>query len=144
MGDLSREGRLMSFFTGARAKVVLTVAALGLAIPGSLLGSALAHSFDASSSITIRFDSSAAAFKGTVHSSHPLCVAGRTVKVKKRVGDGPDRIVGTDTTGSQGGYSVPKDNPHGHYYAKVQRSESTSYGHSHICRAARSTTINVT
>jgi hypothetical protein len=131
----------MGLITRARVKVLVTIAALGLAIPGSLLGSALAHSFDAPSSVTIK--ATADGFKGHVDSGQSKCIAGRTVKVKKRV-DGPDKTIGKDTTGSQGKYSVPANNPHGRYYAKVLRSESTSYGHSHICEAARSDTIHVT
>jgi hypothetical protein len=131
----------MSFITKARVKVLVTIAALGLAIPGSLLGSALAHSFDAPSSVTIR--STADGFKGDVDSAQSKCIGGRTVKVKKRV-DGPDKTIGKDTTNSQGKYSVPAKNPHGRYYAKDLRSEETTYGHSHICEAARSDTIHVT
>jgi hypothetical protein len=119
---------------------VLTLAVLALAIPGSLIG--LAHSFDAQSTVTIKYGHVRHAFVGRVSSPRVLCVAGRTVKVFKVI-PGPNRLIGIDATNARGRYAVPRQHPRGFFYARVIRSDTESYGHSHLCRGDRSPTIHV-
>ena len=127
-----------------RRWAVTGVAILALApvIPGLLL--AEAHSFTAKSSVTIRWAHRHHKFHGTVDSKRVLCVPGRTVDVFK-ARPGRDRLIGSDVTGNQGKYSVRYHKRHarGRFYAKVLRSSSGGYGHSHVCQKARSDTIHI-
>lgn len=132
----------MGRFTKTRAKGLLVAAAIGLAVPGSLFGSALGHTFDAASSVTIR--QTDVGFAGRVSSEVSRCAVGRIVVVKRRVPDGPDKTVGTASTNDRGRYRVRVADPMGRYYAKVIARRSTGYAHSHVCEAARSNAIRAT
>jgi hypothetical protein len=71
------------------------------------------------------------AFHGTVVSPAAACIANRTVKLY-RVRSGPDKLLGRDTSGNGGAWSIPigKRLISGGYYAKA-----TARGN---CRAGKS------
>lgn len=120
----------------------VAILALAPVIPGLLL--AEAHSFTAKSSVDIHWKGHHHRFKGNVDSKKEQCVHGRTVDVFK-VRQGPNRLIGSDVTGNRAKYSIKykKKNPHGKFYAKVLKSSSGGYGHSHVCQKARSDTIKI-
>jgi hypothetical protein len=98
-------------------------AALGTA--GALLASlgpaapALAHSFTATSKVTITYENGR--FQGRVESSRAprFCRYNRKVKVFK-VRPGDDKFIGEDQTGRQGKWKVFRPGAHGRFYAKVK------------------------
>ncbi len=71
--------------------------------------------------LSFRYSDRSNAFKGTLSSAEYRCVSGQTVKVLKRR-DGPDRQIGSATTGADGRYRVADRNPDGRYYAKAPSS----------------------
>lgn len=117
------------------AATVVCVVAIG---PAAQVASA--HVFQ-SESRTRHFRYEDKKFKGRVKSPRPACES-RKVVIKKVV-DGRNRVVGSDETNDEGKFRVRKPNARGRYYAKVRGKANGSYGHSHICRAARSDTIRV-
>ena len=123
-----------------RGLALLAVLALAPVVPGLLL--AEAHSFTAGSHVSIHYSQAHHRFHGGVTSHRPICESGRTVDVFRRR-PGPDRLIGSDITGAQGHWRVHRAHPHGLFYAKVLRSSSGGYGHSHVCLRDRSTTIAV-
>jgi hypothetical protein len=125
-----------------RRRTMAAVAVLALApvIPGILL--AEAHSFTAPSTVTIAYNATADNFHGRVSSDRTLCLGARNVNVYKVV-DGTNPLIGITTSGSQGGWTVPKSNAKGTFYALALRSESGGYGNSHVCLQARSPNLKV-
>ena len=119
---------------------IITMLVLAIAVPGALIG--LAHTFEAVSAVTIRYNTDQNQFQGKVLSDRQACVRNRTVNVFKAL-VGADRLIGTATTGEFGFWSLPKADPHGNYYARVLRRHFGGYGHSHLCLGDRSRVIFV-
>lgn len=71
--------------------------------------------------LSFRYSDGSNAFRGTLASAEYRCVSGQTVKVLKRR-DGPDREIGSVTTGADGRYRVGDRKPDGRYYAKAPSS----------------------
>jgi len=93
--------------------------------------------------ITIRWDESGHAFKGSVGSNRKGCSRFRKVVLKK-VKPGPNRTVGRDTSNRAGNWSVRKRRAHGNYYAVAKRKRYTNrFGRLIICLRDKSPTINV-
>jgi hypothetical protein len=110
-----------------------------LVVVALLAPPALAHRFRANTKITIDYDGTN--FFGTVTSKkEPSCEAGRTVTVIRRQ-PGADLVVGSDTTDAQGNWLVPAPGAQGNYYAVVDERSEGGYGHSHVCKGARSRTL---
>jgi hypothetical protein len=126
----------------ARQKVFagIVVASMALVIPMSLIGQA--HTFTAASRATIRYGTVVHRFVGHVYSGQDVCERARTVFLFK-VQPGTDRLIGSDKTSSSGVWSIPRSNPHGHYYARAPQRVTVTYGHSHTCLGDRSPTIHV-
>ena len=49
--------------------------------------------------------------------------------------------MGSDTTDAQGNWVVPAPGARGNYYAVVDERSEGGYGHSHVCKGARSRTM---
>jgi hypothetical protein len=71
-------------------------------------------------------------FRGRVKSPADECKPGREVVLKKRR-PGPNKTVGTDTTGNRGRWRISKPNAHGRFYAKVKAND--------LCRGDVSRTV---
>lgn len=91
------------------------------------------------SEITIKYV--APAFKGVVKTA-TKCKGQRQVVVR-RIRKGPDQLIGRDTTGADGKWSVREPGANGRYYAKVLRRAFTSSGTQVVCRGDRSETRRV-
>ena len=91
------------------------------------------------SEITIRYV--APAFKGVVKTA-TKCKGQRQVVVR-RIRKGPDALIGRDTTGADGKWSVREPDANGRYYAKVLRRAFTSSGTQVVCQGDRSVTRRV-
>jgi hypothetical protein len=125
---------------GKKASAGVVIVVVALALPLSLIGRA--HTFTADSRVTIRYNTSGDAFRGQVFSGRASCRANRTVRLYK-VRPGPDRFIGRDRTNQLGVWRIPRDNPHGRFYARVLRRVTTGYAHFHRCLGDRSPTIFV-
>jgi hypothetical protein len=77
-------------------------------------------------------------FRGQVKSPEHACEKTRVVKVFHRV-KGPDTLVGSTESNSNGSWSIPNDIAKGRHYAKVK---SRAVG-SRFCKPAKSETIKV-
>ena len=119
------------FRTNSRAAIVVA-AMIGLFL--LLQSPALqAHTFTASSDVSIRFDDGK--FKGRVESSRESCEKNRNVEVFKKRSHRPDLFIGYDKTNDNGRYSIPKPKGiKGRFYARVERRETGRYQHEHKCR----------
>jgi hypothetical protein len=120
--------------------------------------SVLALSAGVASAHTTRFDSdvslqlgvnpitSTFIFNGDVTSPRGGCVADRRVTLYREL-DGADEATGSDRTDENGLWSVSKHTsevPGGSfYYAQVKKRDIGRPGHDHVCRGARSETINI-
>ena len=91
------------------------------------------------SEITIKYV--APAFKGVVKTA-TKCKGQRQVVVR-RIRKGPDLLIGRDTTGADGKWSVREPGANGRYYAKVLKRAFTSSGTQIVCRGDRSVTRRV-
>lgn len=125
---------------GKKASAGFVIVAMALALPLSLIGRA--HDFSAGARVTVGYKAAAHDFVGKVFSGRYTCWVDRTVRVFK-VRPGPDRLIGVDTTNLSGGWRIPRANPHGNFYARVQRRVRLGYAHSHTCLGDRSPTIFV-
>src|SRR5438093_395681 len=103
-------------------------------------GVAAAATVKVSSNITIHYKSSA--FGGHVSSSRSSCVKGRTVKLY-RDRKGPDFVVGTTLTNSNGHWKVPDPGAKGRFYAQAARRQMQKGNDTIVCKAATSPTIKV-
>jgi hypothetical protein len=77
-------------------------------------------------------------FRGQVKSPEHACEKTRVVKVFHRV-PGPDTLVGSTESTSNGSWSIPNDIAKGRHYAKVK---SRAVG-ARFCKPAKSETIKV-
>ncbi len=130
----------MSFLAKARRTGLVTLAALALAIPGSLIGRA--STIQVRSTIGIRWSKSASAFRGRVSSPRPICIGGRTVDLFEFF-NGKNTLVGTTTTGAKGGWKISGTHAHGSFFTRVLRNQHNRYGTSLVCLVDRSVTIHV-
>jgi hypothetical protein len=97
----------------------------------------------------VRFDSTVVlrdsfpAFHGRVKSENDACEENRRVKMfRKR--SGPDEVLGTDETNSQGRWKVIVDPlSSGAYYAKVKRREEGAAGTIFVCKSDKSPLVVV-
>lgn len=92
------------------------------------------------STITINYDGTN--FTGTVGSTSPSCVSGRTVTVFREEG-ATDAVVGSAFTNSAGNYTVSAPGANGQFYATVSTTTIGTYGGSFTCQGATSNTITV-
>lgn len=118
----------------------LIVAIVALLTVGA--GVAMGHTFRAESDVTIRYNAEKSQFQGRVTSEKPSCVRNRTVVVFRRT-PGQDPEVGRDRTNTNGRWKVEVNAAQGRFYARVLRRVRTPEGHRHVCKAARSETIEV-
>ena len=109
------------------------------------VAAAVAHTFVASPSIGIHKIPAGTTVRGAkvvvygkINSQHSFCRAGRTVRLLK-VRPGPDRFLAADGSDQEGEYMFVRHPRRDQtVYTRISRRVSTSYGHSHTCRAARS------
>jgi hypothetical protein len=103
----------------------------------------IAQTYTFRSTIGIRHTRFPHVFRGRVGSEDARCVGSRTVQVKK-VRSGPDRTVGSDTTGAEGRWVVRHTSGGaGRYYAVVQTSSFADGINTVVCKQRRSDTIRV-
>ena len=127
---------MTAFRTKSRA-AILAVALVGVFLLGS--SGLEAHTFTASSTISIRFEDGK--FKGRVRSPRPLCEK-RLVKVFQARPERPDIFIGEDRTDDEGRYVVPKPSGvTGKFYARATKRFTGQYPHRHRCRSALSRII---
>ena len=127
---------MTAFRTKSRA-AILAVALIGVFLLGS--SGLEAHTFTASSTISIRFEDGK--FKGRVRSPRPLCEK-RLVKVFKARPERSDKFIGQDRTDDEGRYVVPKPSGvSGKFYARARKKIGGRYDHYHRCRRALSRII---
>lgn len=127
--------------------IVASVSALAFA------SVAVAHTFFATPSITIHkapFGATSPGARVVVHgriiSGRNFCKVNRVVRLF-RVRPGPNRLLATDRSDSEGEYVFSRHPRRDQtLYTRIRARSSTSYGHSHNCAAARSRNrfINVT
>ncbi len=89
----------------------------------------------ASSSVTISYNGRA--FKGTVTSSDPRCVDGRSVLLKRKTRSG-DKTDGRARTDDRGAWKVRDRNADGRYFARVTKKSSGSGDNELVCKKADS------
>jgi hypothetical protein len=114
---------------------------------------AVAHTFFATPSLTIHkapFGATSPGARVVVHgriiSGRSFCKANRVVRLF-RVRPGPNRLLATDRSDSEGEYRfIRHPRRDQRVYTRIRARSSTSYGHSHNCAADRSRNrfINVT
>jgi hypothetical protein len=131
-------------------KTLVLAATTAVAVLATGAGVASAH--------TVRFDSdvslqlgvnpitSTYIFSGDVTSPRGGCVADRRVTLFREL-DGADEATGSDRSDENGLWSVSKHTsevPGGSfYYAQVKKRDIGPSGHDHICRGARSETMDI-
>jgi hypothetical protein len=124
----------------SRAAVITAIAALACA---SLAAMAVAHTERFDSEVTLKIEPNAAnpdRGEGKVKSDRANCERNRLVKLKKLV-DGPNETVGTDTTNDAGEYNVdpPGDLASGDYRAVAPRTvRRNNEDHKHVCKTGKS------
>jgi hypothetical protein len=114
---------------------------------------AVAHTFFATPSLTIHkapFGATSPGARVVVHgriiSGRSFCKANRVVRLF-RVRPGPNRLLATDRSDSEGEYRfIRHPRRDQRVYTRIRARSSSSYGHSHNCAADRSRNrfINVT
>jgi hypothetical protein len=117
------------------------VAAVGLAFAVT----ATAHSFVASPSLSIGKVPAGATSPGErivifgkIRTGRPFCKEDRRVRLF-RVRPGADRLLATDRSDSEGEYGFAlRPRRDQRVYTRIGRLSRMSYGHSHVCRSARS------
>jgi hypothetical protein len=114
------------------------------------VGGALAHTFVASTTLTIHKVPTGKVAKGTtmvvygkLKSDHEKCRNDKVVKLMK-VRQGEDKVKAKDHTDSEGEYfftfNAKKDQT---LYTKFSKFVETSYGHSHTCKGDRSKDVKI-
>lgn len=122
--------------SGLSRKVALLLSALALASLPLGAWMASAHTQTYQTNLSIHFDKQNDSIWGHVGSSS-FCQEDRNVTVFH---DGSS--YSTTTSGHAGMWSVASDGS-GSYYATVDESHTTGYGHDHTCLADTSPTIDV-
>jgi hypothetical protein len=121
--------------------LLLGVAAVGLAFAVT----AAAHNFVASPSLSIGKVPAGATSRGErivifgkIHTRRTFCKDDRRVRLF-RVRPGADRLIAIDRSDAEGEYGFAlRPRRDKRVYTRIGRLVHTSYGHSHVCRAARS------
>ena len=129
-----------------RKSLLIVAAAIGLVL-AAIAG---AHIFTASPQLTIAKVPEGTTARGAktivygrIVSSRSFCKANRRVRLF-RVRPGLDRFLGSDLTDREGEYRfVRRPRRDQTVYTVIVRRVSTSYGHSHICRADRSRNLRI-
>lgn len=114
------------------------------------IGAAVAHTFASNTSLTINKIPTSATrpgarvlIYGRLRSFRATCRANKVVKLI-RVRPGPDLVLARDTTDAEGEYRfVRRPSRDQTVYTRFAGTLRTSYGHSHRCRADRSTSLFV-
>lgn len=119
-----------------KIKRIAAVAGLSAALTVPNMGSVNAHSFNASSRVSITATNKG--WSGSVSSSRRACRSKRPVVIIKVFRDGDKKVFSRTSTNPKGNYFVNRPGATGKYYAKVVRTVRGAYGHSHRCQAARS------
>ena len=98
-----------------------------------------AHTFDNTPNVSIRWRGDLTKFRGRVKSDRKICQKERTVTVRKRRNNKPNKFIGTTTTSRAGYWGVPtgKRKP-GRFYAIVTGKHIKKYQHNHRCRGGQS------
>lgn len=126
--------------------LLLVVAAVGLVVAAT----AAAHPFDASPSLSIGKVPAGATSPGEqivifgkVNTARALCREDRRVRLF-RVRPGADRLLDSDRTDSEGEYGFTRrPGADQRVYTRIGRLHEISYGHDHLCRAARSDNLRI-
>jgi hypothetical protein len=136
-----------------RSTRIALTAALACAALAAFSVVATAHTARFDSTVTIHFkpnkgdgqgDDKLSGFSGRVNSLKERCERNREVGVLRRL-EGPDALVGEDSTDTDGEWEVPVAAvPEGTYYAKAKRKDlRRNSAHVHICRRAVSNDLTV-
>ena len=131
-------------------RIAIGAAVAAFVLATVLPGTALAHTFVASTSLTIHKvpvgitnPGATVIVYGKLRSPRPLCRNDMVVKLM-RVRPGADRLLARDRTDREGEYIfVRHPRRDQHVYTRFSGFFQTSYGHSHRCRASRSVSIFV-
>ena len=99
---------------------------------------ALGHVGDIKSTVTL--NAGYGYFEGKVRSPNAKCRADRTVKLFKEA-DEADPLLKTFKTNSAGAWAIFRAYEEGSFYVKVPARTLRSSGHTHTCKAARSTDV---
>jgi hypothetical protein len=127
--------------------------AIGAAVAAFLLatvlpGTALAHTFVASTTLSIHkvpggvtAPGATVIVYGKLRSARPLCRSDMVVKLM-RVRPGADKLLARDRTDSEGEYIFVRHPLRDqHVYTRFSGFLQTSYGHSHRCLPSRSVNV---
>ena len=125
-----------------RGLALAAATALAAGVFALLAVVAAAHTARYDSTVTIHFQrghGERGAFSGKVISQKARCQIDRTVAVRKRV-DGPDRLIGTDRTNTEGEWELEAQGTNAWaYYARARRKVlRKDADHLHVCRPATS------
>ena len=132
-------------------KRTVTSIIVGFFLVGMLgIGSAFAHTVSSGTSVTIRKVPTGATragakviIYGKLRSPRPSCRVNKVVRLV-RVRPGTDRVIATDITDREGEYLFVRRPVNDQtVYTRFSGTLSTSYGHSHRCRASRSPNLFV-
>jgi hypothetical protein len=126
--------------------LLVLVAAVGMGVAATVS----AHPFVASPSLSIGKVPSGTTSPGErvvifgkVHSGRQLCKEDRVVRLFK-VRPGADRLLARDRTDAEGEYGfVRRPGGDQRVYTRIGRLHEVSYGHDHLCRAARSNNLRI-
>jgi hypothetical protein len=127
-------------------KRVAPIAVLLLAVALALAATAVAErTIYVPSRITIE-NHHGVHFMGEVHAdTYEPCEQNRRVRLFKVIKNGPDQVVGRDTTNNRGEWSIMPQGSAGisfaRFYAKVKRSSQGAAGTIYVCQADRSPTL---
>jgi hypothetical protein len=132
-------------------KTLVLAATTAVAALATGAGVASAHTtrFDSDVSIQVgvSFPTNSYVFNGDVTSPRGGCVADRRVTLFRDEPSGADVAMGSDRSDENGSWSVSKpisEVPgNTRYYAQVKKRDIGRPGHDHICRGARSGTIEI-
>lgn len=122
---------------GSSRILMLCFLAFALLLVGA--GSASAHTFSASSEISIGYE--AGTFSGRVSSSESDCLGGRRVELYEVVEGGEDRLAASTSTDGQGNWSISLTVEDGMFYAVAPATSESAYLHFHECGRADSDTV---
>jgi hypothetical protein len=86
-------------------------------------------------------------FGGRVSSTNHACEQGRKVVLFRVIVNGPDQVMGRDTSDGEGRWGIEVSGFAGismsHFYAKVKRRSEGTAGTIYVCGADRSRTIGL-
>jgi hypothetical protein len=131
-------------------RIAMCAAVAAFLLATVLPGTALAHTFVASTSLTIHKvpggvtnPGATVVVYGKLRSVRPLCRSDRVVKLM-RARPGADQLLAKDRTDSEGEYIfIRHPRRDQHIYTRFSGFFQTSYGHSHRCRGSFSSILFV-